>query len=468
VGKFLRRRWLAVGLFSLTAAAITAAAVFAGFEARAAHAEATKSDQVNRFLTEMLATPDDQRDADQRDVGKYTVEQMLEAADQRLQNAQDTDARDTRDGKLQKASIGGPLTLAILHKSLAASYLAQLRYDKVQTHLDRAIPVFRAAGDFRSLAETLTVQALSETDQGHYQEADRLYQEALANYRIVGKAAPAVDVFAAKRQHAQLLSLLMHARPQEARALFDDLLAMGASDPSIPRVDVAVVMANRGLMLLDTGKLPEAEAAILDALAMGRKEVPEGTWEFDPLFTLTIIYTQTHQYQAGKQAAQRMIDVNLHAAGPESPLVAQARNIWATFAVETGESAAAADAMRESMRVIEKSIQPPSLNLWHAARNASNVMRIAGQYADAERYARESLAVVQAAHLAENDQRVANSWEALGRALHEEKKHGEAASALENAERIYRHAGGAWTSKADDLHSLIIGWKRSARPPAGG
>ena len=447
LGKFVRRRWLAVAATSVFVAGIGAASVVAVLEARAARAEALKSEQVNQFLTEMLSSNDPNR----VDVGKYTVEQMLEAADLRLQKAQDRQ----KDGKLPKESTAGSLTLAVLHVRLASGFLAQQRYDKVQFHLDRALPVIRSSGSDLDLAETLAIQALADTDQGHYREADRSYQETLACFRRLGNAAPASEVFETKRQYAQLLSLLMNTRPQEVRALYDDLLAMGARDQSIPRVKVASVMANRSLLLLDEGKVPEAEEATLAALAMGRKEDPGGAWEFDPLFTLTVIYGETQNNQAGKAAAQRMIDVYAHNHGPARVTAAQARNIWASFAVKTGEATAAADAIRESMPVIEKAVPSPSLSLWHAARNASNVMRLAGEYQEAERYARESLMVAQAAHLAEDDARTGNSWEALGQALFQEKKYAEAIPALAKAEAAYSHAGAAWATRADEVHKLI-------------
>jgi serine/threonine protein kinase len=449
-GKFVRRRWIAVGVTSMFIAAIGAAAVVTGLEAHAARAEALKSDQVNRFLTEMLAT----NDTDQSDVGKYTVEQMLEAADRRLQNAQAKDA--------QQGSIGGPLTLAVLHKSLAASYLAQQRYDKVAFHLDRAIPVFRAAGDGLELAQALGIQANAETDQGHYREADGDYQEALAQYRRLGNSAPLLEVFDLKRRYAQLLSLLMNTRPEEARAVYDDLLAMGARNSSIPRVAVAMVMAERGSLLFGQQKPEEYEAAMLEALTTGRKEDPGGLWEADPLFNLTVIYGRAHKYQAGKEAAQRLMDVDVRNVGPNHLRTAQARNIWATFAAETGEAEAAANAVRESMPVIEKKIFSPSLNLWFAARNASNVMRAAGYYAEAEHYARVSLAVVQAAHLAEKDSRAANSWEALGRALCEEKKYAEGILALEQAAVIYDRSGAVWTEKTAEIRRLLTNLRVTA------
>jgi serine/threonine-protein kinase len=434
MGKFVRRRWIAVGATSIFVIGITVAAVVAALEARAARAEALKSEQVNRFLTEMVAT----NGRDQADVGKSTVEQMLEAADQRLEHARD-------------AQKGGPLTLAVLHKSLAAGYLGQLRYDKVQFHLDRAIPVFRAAGDERQLAEALSIRARSASNQGHYEEADRSYQESLAAFRQA-KNAPSVEAFETKRMYAQLLALLMQTRREEARALYDELVVTGERDPSIPRVDLALAMAGRGTMVGDPGK---AEAAMLEALAIGRKEDPGGVWEFDPLFSLINLYGAARRYQAGKEAAQRLIDVNVREAGPESLRTAQARNIWAGFAAQTGEPDAAAEAMRESMRVIEKLLQPPSLNLWYAARNASNLMRRVGQYAEAERYARESLAVAQAAHLSDTDPRPANSWEALGRVLIEEKKYQEGVPALEKAEAIYKGADGGWTKAAAEMRKLI-------------
>ena len=155
-----------------------------------------------------------------------------------------------------------------------------------------------------------------------------------------------------------------------------------------------------------------------------------------------------------------MIDMESHNYGPNSAITAQARNIWAVFAVETGEAPAAAEAIRQSMPLLEKSMPPTSLNLWHAARNASGVMRIAGQYQEAEHYARESLMVAQAAHLAELDPRAGNSWDALGQALYQEKKYAEAIPALEKAEAAYVHAGPAWTPKIDEVRKLIAEIKK--------
>ena len=447
IGKFVRRRWFAVAASAVFVLGIAAASIVAALEARAARAEALKSEQVNQFLTEMLTS----NGIDQGDLDKYTVEQMLEAADRRLEKAQESAKR----GKLPKETAGGPVTLAILHLRLAQGYLSQQRYDKVQFHLDRSIPVFRAAGDEEDLARALDIQAWSATGQGHYQEAAHFYKEALASLHRMGKSAPAIDVFDVKRQYARLLTLMMHGPLAEINALYADLLAIGERDQSIPRVEVAAVIGDHSLLLLDQGKTAEAEAATLQALAMGRKEDPGGIWEQNPLFTLTVIYGITKNYQAGKEAAQRSIDDWVRNDGPDVVGVAQARELWATFAVKTGDTEGAAAAIRQSMPLIEKKIPSPSLDLWHAARNASNVMRLAGENQEAERYARESLMVVQAARLEEGDARTGNSWESLGLVLYQEKKYAEAIPALEKAAAIYSHGGPTWAPKVAELRQLL-------------
>ncbi|MGA3019378.1 MAG: serine/threonine-protein kinase [Bryobacteraceae bacterium] len=447
LGKFVRRRWFAVAATAVFIVAIAAASIVAVLEARTARAEALKSEQVNQFLTEMLTS----NGVDRGDLDRYTVEQMLEAADRRLEKAQDTAKR----GTLPKQTAGGPVTLAILHLRLAQGYLSQQRFDKVQFHLNRSIPVFRAAGDEEDLARALAIQAWSETAQGHYQEAARCYQDSLASLGRMTRSAHAAGVFDVKRQYARLLSLMMHGPAAEIDALYADLLATGARDQSIPRVEVASVIGDHSLLLLNQGKTAEAEAATLQALAMGRKEDPGGMWEQNPLFTLTVIYGITKNYQAGKEAAQRAIDNWVHNFGPEAVGAAQAREVWATFAVKTGDAEGAAEAIRQSMPLIEKRIPSPSLDLWHAARNASNVMRLAGDYQEAERYARESLMVVEAAHLAEGDPRAGNSWEALGLALYEEKKYAEAIPALEKAVAAYSHAGPTWAARVTEIRQLL-------------
>jgi eukaryotic-like serine/threonine-protein kinase len=439
VTRFLRRRWLMAGATAVFITGLMLAAIIATFESRAAKAEAFKSEQVDRFLTEMLAS----REVASHDLGKYTVEQMLEAADQRLE-AQHAGA----------ASIGGPLALGILHRSLALGYLARQRYDRVEFHADRAIAIFTDAGAHGDLASTLEVKADAAGEQGRSEEAERYYKNAIEEFRRARNAS-SIEAFEAARQYAKLLSLGPRVRYPEARDILDGLIKTGLRDSSIPRVNLAMAMANRSLLLIDLATIEEAEAGMHQALETGRKEDPGGAWELDPLFNLTVIYSMNGNSQAGKDAAAKFVEVSIRTWGDDSASTAQGRNIWAVFAAQTGEAARAAEVMDQAMPVILRVSPESSLNRWHAERNASNVMRLAGRLGDAECYARESLAVTRSAHLSESDRRAAQSWEALGRALVEEKKLAEGIAALHTAEKIYRSGGKESLAQAEDLKRLL-------------
>jgi tetratricopeptide (TPR) repeat protein len=367
---------------------------------------------------------------------------MLEAADHRLE-----------ERGSGTASVGGPLTLAILHRSLALGYLARQRYDRVDFHVDRAIAIFTSAGAHGDLASTLMVKADAAGEQGRSEDAERYYKNAIQEFRRA-PAAPPSDAFEASRRYAKLLSLGPRLRFQEAREILDGVIKTGLRDSSIPRVNLAMAMANRSLLLVDLATLDEAEAGMRQALATGRQEDPDGEWQLDPLFNLTVIYTLNGNHQAGKEAAAKFVEVSSRTRGDDTPSTAQGRNIWAVFAAQTGEAARAAQVMDQAMPVILQAAPESSLNRWHAERNASNVMRLAGRLADAERYARESLAVTRAVHMRETDPRAAESWEAMGRSLIEEKKPAEGIAALRTAEGIYRNAG-TYAAQADDLKRLI-------------
>ena len=115
------------------------------------------------------------------------------------------------------------------------------------------------------------------------------------------------------------------------------------------------------------------------------------------------------------------------------------------------------------MPVIQKSFASPSLDLWLASRNASGVMRLAGRYPEAERYARESLKVAEDAHMSRDDARLGNSWEWLGEALCMENKSAEGIAALQQAQTIYRNAGAQWATALARVTARLAEVRKKAR-----
>lgn len=433
--KLVRRHWLPVTVAAVFVGAIAAAALVAAYEARAARAEAVKAEQVNLFLSDMLSSAG----RFSFDPQKYTVAEMLDAADQGLQKHKKND----------------PFTEALMRLNLAASYYALARFDRARFHLERAIPVFRASHADRELATAFRLEGGTASLIGQYDAAAHLYQESLACLARLGKNAPPAEVFVTKSWLAELLSLAMQKRPDEARKLYRELLETGARDATIPRTEVARAMANWAGMLRNEGKEQEAEAMLQNALAMGRKEDPGGLWQFGPLYNLTVIRGRKHDYTGAREFARQMVEVSVRSVGPDHTASAQSKLIWARFAAETGDTAAAVEYARQAMPVIEKGYPPPSLELWHASRDAAHVMRLAGKRAEAERYARQSLAVAVAAHLAQSDPRLANSWEELGRALCGEAKYAAGIQALTEAAAVYRRSPPEFAQSADAVEKLI-------------
>jgi serine/threonine protein kinase len=440
--KFLRRHWLTASAAAVFVIALTVASLITFREANAARAEALKSDQVNQFLNDMLSSIS-RFDFDPQ---KYTVVQMLDAADQRL----------------EKGFKGDPLTEAILRRSIASSYYALQRYDKATFHLERAITTFRALGEARELAAALRIKAQVAVGQGQYSTAIQVLEEELEHLRQLGREALPVMVFRAESDLAKVLSFDLARDMDRARSLYQDAIALATRDQTIPRQELADAMTGWGGILRGEGKDQEAETVFLKALETGRKEDPGGLWEFNPLYELSVIRGHRHDYAGAKAFARQMIDVCARKLGTDHAATAQATLTWAPYAAETGELDAAVAGVRQAMPIVEKSFPAPSLALWHCARDAAHVLRLAGRFVEAEQFARESLAVAQAAQLTAADPRIANSWDELGQALFGRQQFEEAVRAFEQAEGLYTRAGGIWLQSAATVRQRIAG----ARHPA--
>jgi hypothetical protein len=115
----------------------------------------------------------------------------------------------------------------------------------------------------------------------------------------------------------------------------------------------------------------------------------------------------------------------------------------------------AASAADRAMPIVEERASPTSPDFWIATRDAAVVMRLAARPADAEHYARQSLAASQAQHLSDSDPRLGNSWDQLGQALEARGNKTEAIRCLEQAAAIYLRAGPVWTSTKERTEKRI-------------
>jgi tetratricopeptide (TPR) repeat protein/predicted Ser/Thr protein kinase len=419
-GKFLRRRWFAVSAATVFVLGLTGASVIAVHQAGVARAEALKAEKVNEFLNDMLSSTA----ADRFDPKMLTVAQMLEGAEARL----------------EKGWSGDPRTEATLRRSLGSSYTAVMRFDRARPQLEKALATFQALGDEKEVAWTEGRLAELAGVEGRAEDKVQLLEQVLQRVKSLGKNAPPELVFYAKDGLANVLSMILNRRLPEARVLFDEAIALGNRDRSIPRVGLAEAMGGRAVMLQNEGKRKEAEAMYREALAIGRREDPNGFWQVFPLFGLATLVAPVDHAGGAELARQRYELIASH-LGPDSAVTANAKILWARMRADAGELGEAAPQVLEAMEVVRKGYLPSSMNRWFALSSSAHVLNQAKRFPEAEALAREMLPILDANHLPDNDGRRGESLFELGKALHGEKKDREAAEVLKKAAGIYDGSG---------------------------
>ncbi len=427
-GKFLRRRWLPVSAAAVFMLGLAGAAVFSVHQAQVARAAAFKAEKVNEFLNEMLLP----QTTFGFDPQKFTVAQMLDIAEARL----------------GKGWTGDPKTEADLRYSLGTSYGGLLRYDRARPQLKKSLAIFRELG--YEVEETRTLLRLAEMAdyEGHPDEEVQELDEVLKHLKHLGKNAPPLMVFTAKNEFASALSTNLNRRLPEAKTLFEEAIALGNRDSSIPKVSLALAIAHyAGMLHQRYNQLDQAEAMYRQALVIGRQQDTTGTWQAFPLFGLAILIASKDPSGAAELDRQRY-ELLLHNRGADDGLTALAMILWARHRVIAGQPSDTVPQALEAMKSVRKYFLPSSMSYWFGACNTAFVLNSAKRYKEAESMARDTFPAIEANRLPEIDGRRAESLLELGKAFHGQKKDREAAPLLKRAEMIYdtshHPTGGNW------------------------
>jgi serine/threonine protein kinase len=437
--KFMRRRWLPVSAVAVFVLGLASAAIISVHQARIARAEASKAERVNEFLNGMLASPAELS----FDPQKFTVERMVEAAEERI----------------EKGWKGDALTEATLRRSLGNSYAAMARFDRARPQLEKAYTIFQALGDEKEAMVSLFDLSVIAGLDGRSEDAVKGLEQVLRYSRRRENNLPPRVVFQAKDRLATTLWLVMNRRLPEARTLLDEAVALGNRDLSIPRTDLALAMSHRAGTLGDEGRGGEAEALYRKALAIGRQEDPGGYWQSYPLHFLSMLIARRDP-PAAAELAREAYEICERALGPDNFETAAAKLFWIRARSEgrnPGDPQNSSDAAPalEAIEIVRKHYPPPSMNLWVALSSSVAILNRAGRFKDAEAEAREMLPILDANHLPENDPRRAQSLLQLGKALHGAKRDREAAEALKKSAAIYDAAGPAWARNATLARTVL-------------
>jgi len=420
-GKFLRRRWLPASAAAIFVFGLTGASVIAVHQAQVARAEASKAENVNQFLNDMLSSSTDMV----FDPRTTTVAQMLEAA----------------EGRLEKGGAGDARTEATLRRSLGNSFGNVMRFDRARPQLEKALATFQSLHDEKEVAVTLLNLANLAATEGRGEDAVQGYDEVLAHVKHLGKNAPPLLAFYVKTEMAHALGMLLNRRLPEARAMLDEAIELGNRDSSIPRIGLAEAMANRGIMLQNEGKRAKAEAMDRKALAIGRQEDPNWMGQALPLLGLATLIAPRDPAGAAELSRQRYEVIASH-QGPDHANTAVAKILWARQRADAGELGEAAAQVLEAMEPVRQQFSPSSMDRWFALSSSAHVLNQAKRFPEAEALSREMLPILEANHLPDNDSRRAESLFELGKALGGEGKSAAAEDVLKKSAAIYDAAPG--------------------------
>jgi tetratricopeptide (TPR) repeat protein len=173
IGKFVGRHRLACAAGALAAVAVLAAAAVAIWQAAAAHRAAADTAAVNAFLVDVLKTSNPYMSGEEISL---------------------SEALTTAAGKVEERFADRADLAVGVRSALGESMLATGRLDAAEFQLQRALADAEAlfgADDPRTLAALASMASLRK-DQGRYEEAQRLFDEALARLERGGLTREAV------------------------------------------------------------------------------------------------------------------------------------------------------------------------------------------------------------------------------------------------------------------------------------
>lgn len=247
--RFVQRHRVAVGVAATLLVALIVATAISVQQARVARAESGKARQMNRFLTQMLSSANPSwYNANAGQAGSITVRQVLDGAGALIP----TELKDS------------PEVEAEMRRTLGRTYIGLGAADAALPHLQRAFTLYQSQGDAFGVAFTRLLLGEHKLHTGDFKGAEALLHETVAYIRSRGADAdPELHMIATNDLAVALLS--QGAGRAEALGLLRESIAV-ADRHGINPAGTAVVLGNVGAMLLQAGRLDEAEAALLDTV----------------------------------------------------------------------------------------------------------------------------------------------------------------------------------------------------------
>jgi eukaryotic-like serine/threonine-protein kinase len=287
--------------------------------------------------------------------------------------------------------ISNPADLRQAQLSLAEAMYQIRDYDSALPALQKVIASAKAAGDVPTEAEATAYAGSAEFLEGNTRPGLQLTARALELSRARGVSAQ-TRVLSAIFYAANRENLGQHT-PENVKLL--ELAVKESRENHLPPHETGEALMQLGGVLENAGRLDEAQALFEEALRVNRQD-PLGTCEqSDLLGWLAEVRFNRMQPQAALPFYQQSYERYRQCAGPEDPGTLSEGVYWAGGLIATGHANEAIRMLEKALPVWQKVYGPDHFRMMEIYYFLSYAYNEAGRYQDAERAARQQIAVEQ-------------------------------------------------------------------------
>lgn len=366
--KFAQRNRI---VLAASTAALLALAVGLGIalvQQQRALAEGERALRANLFLTDMIARADPYTSG--------TSPTLVEALDKAV-------------GDIPQQLAGQPLLEADVRHSIGRAYLMLERNDAARTQLERAVAL-RAGSGGTEYARALDSLAILEWQVGHYQAAERLFKQALAQ---------CADNANGRNQRSELLndysSLLANlGRYPEALTAAQEALRLKDQLTDVPAHGRAVVLSNIATALDGLGRFNESSATYASALqTYEAMPTPPPLDMAITLNNLAYVQRELGNIDAAVVSQERAIALTIAAMGPDFPRLATRYSNLAQQYAQLGRHADALRAANDALRLGPKAFHANDQALGNVYAGVATVALARGDNRQAADLSQQALAI---------------------------------------------------------------------------
>jgi len=375
-------------------------------ERKKAETEAAKSQQVAKFLKDML-----QGVGPSKALGRDTT--MLK------------EILDRTAGRVGKELTNQPEVQIELLETLALTYQDLGLYKEMEAMSREELRLARAKFDGENLAVAQALMTLGSAQLflSDYAQAEISCRAALQIYRkVLGRESQA----AAAVMNSLAAVLQRQSKLEEAEAMRREALAALRRIAGNDHKGVAVLVGNLSFLLWERGKLAEAEELNREALTLMRKHYGDDHPEVaTTLNNLGLILTDEGKGAEAEVVHRQVLAMRRKLLGNEHPEVAQSLVNLAHLLQEQGKLQEAEAAAREALAVFRNRLGDEHRDVAFALGRLAFVLKDQGKLVESEAMHREALAMRRKL-LGPEHLDVAMSLTDLGLTLHAERKLAEA------------------------------------------